>query len=130
MTSAHIPLADAGPVASDVMLTDPDTHPPSTTVAEARAVFASPRKRVLVIADGTRYLGAVTRESVEGRGDDETLDGALAPAVPTMDPSDPSARVPELVAAAGLTRIPVVDGDGRLHGLVCFDQAKAWFCVS
>jgi hypothetical protein len=34
------------------------------------------------------------------------------------------------VAQTGLVRIPVVDGDGRLEGLVCFNRSRNAFCAS
>lgn len=120
----HILAADAGPRVRDVMLVGPDTVPPTATVAEARRLFESPRHKLLVVADGTRYVGAVERASLEG-ADDATPLGELDPSgVPTLAPDDPTARALELDRA----RTPVVDGD-ELVGLVCLNREHGAFCV-
>lgn len=123
--STHIALADAGPRVRDVMLLEPDTLPSSATVADARRAFESPRCKLLVVADGTRYLGAVSRESVDGAGDDEPLTAVAGPGVPTLAPEDPTSRALELEAS----RIPVVEG-GELLGLVCLNRTRGAFCVT
>src|SRR3954453_534100 len=121
MSTSNLAGVDAGPLARDVMLAGPNTLPPVTTVAEARAVFESPRQKLIVVCDGSRYVGAVTRGSLEGADDDATLDTVTDPGVATLAPEDASERVPEIVADSGLNRIPVVDEAGELLGLVCFN---------
>src|SRR3954452_590045 len=107
MSTRNIAIADAGPRAADVMLPDPRTFPPTTTVAEARAVFESPRQKLLVVCDGTRYVGPVRDDGLDGADDAATVEAVLDPAVPTMAPDDPSDRVPALVERSGLSRVPV-----------------------
>ena len=119
----NVPAADAGPLVRDVMLAEPDTLPPTATVADARARFESPRHKLLLVADGDRYVAAVTRESIED-ADDATPLGELTPApVPTLAPDEPYERA----LALERSRTPVVDADGRLSGLVCFNGRS--FCV-
>ena len=131
MGTINIAVAEAGPTARDVMLAGPSTFPPSTTVAEGRAVFESPRQKLLVVCDGTRYVGAIRRDGLDAATDETaTLDGFVDPAVPVMAPGDPSERVPDVVARTGLNRIPVVDADGDLLGLVCFNPGGETFCVA
>ncbi len=125
----HIPLDEAGPLVADVMLRGPGTHLPSTTVADARAVFESPRQKLLVLAEGSRYAGAVVPETVAGAADDALLGDLETGGVPTVAPGDPTARALELSESAGLNRIPVVDDAGDLVGLVCLNRTRAAFCV-
>jgi CBS domain-containing protein len=131
MGGVNVPVAEAGPTVGDVMLPDPDVHPPSATVADARRAFESPRQKLLVIADGSRYVGAVRRESAEGDADAEAPITSLETgAVPTLAPSDATERIFEIVDTHDLTRIPVVGEDGTLVGLVCFNRGKHSFCVA
>jgi CBS domain-containing protein len=128
MATRNIPVAEAGPSAADVMLREPRAVPPSTTVAEARETFENPRVRLLLVAEGDRFLGAVTREHVEDADAADTLDGLAADAA-LVRPEDPVGRVVELIEADGGDRIPVVAGDGTLVGLVCFNRRHGHFCV-
>lgn len=130
MATRNIPLADAGPSVADVMLRDPRAVPPATTVAEARETFENPRVRLLLVAEGDRFLGAVTREHVgDGVDGDTTLAGLAADGV-LVRPEEPVARVVELLESDEQTdRLPVVDGDGTLVGLICFNRRQGHFCV-
>ncbi len=130
MPTRNIPVGDAGPSAADVMLRAPRAVPPDTTVAAARETFENPRVRLLLVADGDRFLGAVTREHVaDGVPGDATL-GALAADAALVRPDDPVTRVVELLDAdPDADRLPVVAGDGTLVGLVCFNRRHGHFCV-
>ncbi len=60
---------EAGPLCRDVMLNAPDTVPATMTVEAARLLLDSPRLRMLLVADGDRMLGALTRERLETEAD-------------------------------------------------------------
>ena len=130
MPTRNVPLADAGPHVEDVMLRGPRTVAPETTVAEAREAFENPRVRLLLVARGDAYLGAITRETI---GDElaghvtlealATTDGAL------VAPADPVDRAVELLEAQQTDRLPVVADDGTLVGLVCFNRRHGHFCI-
>jgi CBS domain-containing protein len=126
----YVPRGQAGPSIAELMLEQPDTVPPETTVAAARAEFENPRHKLIVLADGDRYVGGVTRETVEGADDADALGGLDVTAAPTLAPDASSAAALELIDATGHTRIPVVGADGRLHGLVCFNRTHDAFCVN
>ena len=129
MPTRNIPIADAGPHVADVMLREPRTVAPGTTVAEARAQFENPRVRLLLVADGERYLGAVTRESLPADADANAPLGPIAPAGGMrVAPGDPVSRATDAIAEGGLDRIPVVEGD-QLVGLICFNSRHGHFCV-
>ena len=129
MSTRNIPVAEAGPSAADVMLRDPRAVPPATTVAEAREAFENPRVRLLLVAAGATFLGAVTRDDVGPEVDDAQTLGALAREAVLVHPDDPVDRVVGLLDAEGADRLPVVDGDGTLLGLVCFNRRHGHFCV-
>lgn len=130
MGTTHIAVTDAGPTVADVMLAAPDTVPSSTTVGEARAVFESPRQKLLVVAEGGRYVGALGRDGLGGADDGAPVTDLDLGAVPTLGPDAPTARIFEIVEAHDLTRIPVVDESGALLGLVCFNRSHDAFCVA
>lgn len=121
----NIRVAEAGPLVRDVMLAAPDTMPPTATVADARERFESPRHKLLLVADGSRYVGAITRESIEGADDGAPLGSVAYAEVPTLAPDDPAERTLEL----DRSRTPVVDAGGDLVGLVCFNRSGQTYCV-
>ena len=130
MAISNVPLAVAGPHVEDVMLRDPRTLAPDTTVGEARAMFENDRVRLLLIAREGEFVGAITRESLPAdAGDDEQLEAHAGADVALVSPGDPVARAVELLDERATDRIPVVD-DGALVGLVCFNRRHGHFCVS
>ena len=124
----HIPIDEAGPTVSDVMMRGAESVGPATPLAEAREVFVSPRKKLLLVTDGERFLGTLTPDDVPPEGD-----GPIEPHVradtPRVAPGDPVSRALEIVESQGLTRIPVVDEGDRLQGLVCFNTSHEAFCI-
>jgi len=130
MPTRNVPLDSAGPRVEDVMLRGPRTVAPETTVAEAREAFENPRVRLLLVARDDAFLGAVTRETIgEELGGDVTL-GALAVGGGTLvAPADPVDRAVELLEINQTDRLPVVEPDGTLVGLVCFNRRHGHFCV-
>jgi CBS domain-containing protein len=130
MPTRNVPLADAGPRVEDVMLRGPRTVAPDTTVAEARAAFENPRVRLLLVARGDTYLGAITRETI---GDElaghVTLEALATTGGALVAPADPVDRAVELLDAQQTERLPVVADDGTLVGLVCFNRRHGHFCI-
>ncbi|MEA2168398.1 MAG: hypothetical protein QOF76_1698 [Solirubrobacteraceae bacterium] len=129
MGTKHIPTEEAGPTVRDVMLADPTSVAPDATVADARKIFESPRQKLLMVCDGNTFVTAVRADAIAG-ADDATPLRELDSAVPVLAPEDSTDRVFQILDGGGLNRIPVVDGDGELLGLVCFNQTKNAFCVS
>jgi CBS domain-containing protein len=129
MAISNVPLETAGPSVADVMLHDPRTLAPDTTVGEARAMFENDRVRLLLLARDGTFAGAVTRESLpDDAADDDRLDALAGADFALVAPSDPVARAVELLDERDTDRLPVVD-DGRLVGLVCFNRRHGHFCV-
>ena len=101
----------------DVMLREPRAVAPETTVAEARETFENPRVRLLLVARGDEFLGAVTREAIGADTAAETTLAGLAGDDDTLvRPEDTVGRVVELLEAEQTDRLPVVTVDGRLVG--------------
>jgi CBS domain-containing protein len=127
MATDHLPLSDAGPAVRDAMMFEPRATPADTTVAQARETFANPHVNLLLVVDGDRFLGTLTRDDLPADGDGpiaELVDG-------DAQRIGPDATVDEAVALledTGANRLPVVE-DGRLVGLVCWDPKGQQFCV-
>lgn len=125
----NIPLAEAGPTVADVMLRAPRTLAPGATVADARAAFANPRERLVLVADGPRFLGTVLREQVADGPGDAGLDGLYDPGAGRVGPDEPVSRALAALDAADADRLPVVREDGTLVGLVCLNRRHGHFCA-
>ena len=66
---------------------------------------------------------------MRGADDADTLGGLDIAAAPTLPAGASTETALEMIERTGMTRIPVVDDDGRLHGLVCFNRTHDAFCV-
>jgi CBS domain-containing protein len=130
MPTRNVPVAEAGPLVADVMLRAPRTVSARTTVSQARQALANPRERMLLVTRDGRFAGAVPRERVTDDLDAAlTLDALLDAAAPRVTPADAASRALELLEAEQSERLPVVEPDGRLVGLVCFNRSRGHFCV-
>jgi CBS domain-containing protein len=121
----HIPLDVAGPTVRDVMLAEARTIPPDTPVEDVRETFANPRVKLLLVAEDERFLGTLSPDDVPAAG---TIAPGVDTNTPTLSPDDGVERALELLEHT--SRVPVVDSDGRLHGLVCLNRGKSAFCAS
>jgi CBS domain-containing protein len=132
MTSTrHIPIGDAGPAVRDVLLREARAVAPDTPVREVRETFANPRVKLLLVADGERFLGTISPEDLPGDGDgDGTIAAHVRQDAPRLSAGDGVDAALQLVEQTGASRIPVVDESGRLEGLVCFNHARNVFCAS
>lgn len=127
-STVHIPFDGAGPTVKDVMMLEPRSVGPDTPIAEIRETFASPSVKLMLVTEGERYLGTVSRDDLPAEGD-----GPIGPHVrsdtPQLSPEDPVDKALALLNDAGLTRIPVVTGEHRLEGLVCLNPRHSAFCI-
>ncbi|CAA9466879.1 MAG: hypothetical protein AVDCRST_MAG38-949 [uncultured Solirubrobacteraceae bacterium] len=130
MPVRNVPVEEVGPRAGDVMLRSPDTVPGDMSVGSARHLLENPRLRMLLVAGGGRLIGAVTRERLETEPDGElTLASIADRQAPRVTPDEPVPSVLAMLEAAGSDRLPVVDDDDRLLGLICFNRSKRHFCI-
>jgi CBS domain-containing protein len=127
--TVHIPVADAGPAVSDVMLREARAVGPATPVAEVRATFANPKVKLLLVTDGERFLGTLAPGDLPD-DDGGTIEAHVRSDAPRVAPEDPLERAIELLEAEQTSRIPVVDESDRLQGLVCFNREHSAFCVA
>ncbi|GAA4915925.1 CBS domain-containing protein [Actinomycetospora succinea] len=114
-----------GTTVADAMLRRPKVCEPSTTVGQARAMFADDHVHaVLVVADDV-LLAVVERADLEGAPDHAPAGerGRLLGRV-----VGPDADLHETWHAMTGRRLAVVDTQGRLLGLLCLKRHGRGFC--
>jgi len=100
----------------------------TATVADVRAWFSeSSGRRMALIADDGRYVACLVPADLEG-ADPGRQAAELARDWPTVGPGDPAKRGEELALRTDARRVPVVDHDGRLLGIVAVTTDLQGFC--
>ncbi|MDP9376609.1 MAG: CBS domain-containing protein [Actinomycetota bacterium] len=130
MAVRNISLESAGPLVRDVMLREARTVPGATTLAEIVPELDNPRVRMILVADGQRYLGSVAPERLDPLISRSTALSQLADFdAPRVHPDDPVVVALQLLESSGSDRLPVVTAEDQLVGLVCFNRRRGHFCV-
>ena len=114
---------------AEAAVTCPELHGPLTTVGELDELFFDDHVHMALVVDGRRLMTIVERSDLERLLDPElpallagTLDGRTVPA---------DASAIETLAGmqrTGRRRLAVVDGEGRLVGLLCLKASGSGFC--
>ncbi len=127
---ARTPLEDATALSvADVVHKRFSALPVDSTVAQVRDWFAeSSHRKIAVLADDGRYAGSLAREDLSGDLDPLRPAADLASAGPTVSPEDPAHTAYELAIATPALRVPVVDREGTLLGVVGVTDDLAAFC--
>lgn len=117
----------------EIMTKNPTTIQPSTPLAEAARLMRDEDVGLLPVVDGDQLSGTITdrdivvRAIAEGRDATSTTVGELASRdLVTIDPQQPLDEALRLMAQHQVRRLPVVEEDGRLVGIVAqADVAQA-----
>jgi CBS-domain-containing membrane protein len=118
----------AGLTVADVMHSRFSALPASARVGEAQEWFAeSTSHRLALIADDGRYLGRLVPDDV-AEADPAQPAVALARRGSTVTPDEPATRGERLALESGIRRVPVVDHDDRLLGIVAITTDLQGFC--
>jgi CBS domain-containing protein len=127
---ARTPLDSAAQLAcADVLHSRFEALPATATVADVRRWFAaSSHRKMAFLAAADRYVGSLTRQDVAEPLDASRPAAEMAHAGPTIAPGAPARTGHELAIATGALRAPVVDGDGRLLGVVAVTEDLVGFC--
>jgi len=80
-----------------------------------------------LIADEGRYLGRLVPDDVAD-ADPGRPAVELAERGVTVAPEEPASRGEQLALESGIRRVPVVDGDDRLLGIVAITTDLQGFC--
>jgi CBS domain-containing protein len=119
----------AGLTAADIMHRRISTLDPSTTVAEVRDYFGtSGSRRLALFADGDRFAGALVPADLPDGVDPQSPAVDLAHTEPTVAPDVPATDARDIALGRASHRLPVVDEDGRLVGIVAIAEALTHFC--
>ena len=109
----------------EIMTKNPTTIQPSTPLAEAARLMRDEDVGLLPVVDGDQLSGTITdrdivvRAIAEGRDATSTTVGELASRdLVTIDPQQPLDEALRLMAQHQVRRLPVVEEDGRLVGIV------------
>jgi CBS domain-containing protein len=101
----------------------------AATVADARDYFdASGSRRMALVCDDGRYVGSLTPAQLEGELDAGLALSAIAERGPTVSPDDPATTGRDLALRTDARRVPVVDDDGKLVGVVAVTGDLTSFC--
>src|SRR4029079_9843212 len=74
-------------------------------------------RRMALLADHGRYVACLVPDHLDGAAPERAA-AELARDWPTVAPDDPAKRDEELALRTDARRVPVVDHDGRLLGIV------------
>jgi CBS domain-containing protein len=119
----------AGLTVADVTHARFKALPASTTVGEVQAWFAIKEShRMALLADGDHFLGFLTPDDLDTAGDPSRPAAHVARREPTVTPDEPASRGEELALSTPARRVPVVDHDGRLLGIVAITTDLQGFC--
>jgi CBS domain-containing protein len=127
---AKIKVGEAGGLTVEaVMHAQFTVLPATTTVAEARDYFAaSSHRRLAVVADEDGvYVGSLTPAHLTS-GDPARPAAEVADMGPTVSPGEPAEVGRDLALGTDSRRIPVIDDDGRLVGILAVTSDLQCFC--
>ena len=108
---------------SDVMTPNPKTVGPSDSIQKAAQVMRDEDTGVVPVVEDGRVTGVVTDRDIVLRavadGDFQaTVEDVVSDDVITATPEMTTAEAAELMSEHQIRRLPVVDGDDRLVGIV------------
>ena len=114
------------------MTSNPTAVTPDTTVQEAARLMKTEDVGALPIVEDGRLTGVITdrdlaiRGIAEGRGADTTVRELASKDIVTIDPQQSLEEGAQLMAEHQVRRLPVVEEDGRLVGMLAqADVAQA-----
>jgi CBS domain-containing protein len=112
----------------DLMVRNPKTLPPGASVGEVRSLFRSEHVHMVLLSTTGDLAGTLLREDLGDARDDE-------PALPlshlegrTISPRAMADDAQQALIAQEARRLAVVDGNGRLVGLLCLKRRRNGFC--
>src|SRR3954470_5509421 len=112
-----------GRTAADVIHRRISTMPAATTVGELRAYFAeSDSRQLALLVDGDRYVGSVSRADLPADAEASAPAAGFVQAGPVIAPTAPAREAWEGALAQPSARLPVVDDDGALVGVVAINR--------
>jgi CBS domain-containing protein len=108
----------------ETMTPNPATVEPTATAQEAARIMKSEDIGSLPIVEGDKLVGVITDRDIairivaEGRSPDTTVGEIASKEVVTVDPQQSLEEAARLMAEHQVRRLPVVEEDGRLVGIL------------
>ena len=108
----------------EAMTSNPTTVTPDTTAREAAQIMKSEDTGIVPIVEGDRLVGVITdrdltlRIVAEGKGADTRVGELASKDLVTVDPQQSLEEAARLMAEHQVRRLPVVEEDGRLVGIL------------
>ena len=108
----------------EAMTSSPTTVEPTTTVQEAARTMKAEDVGSLPIVEGDKLVGVITdrdltiRIIAEGKGLDTPVADVASKDVATIDPQQSLEEAARLMASNQVRRLPVVEEDGKLVGIL------------
>jgi CBS domain-containing protein len=103
--------------------------PATSTIGDVREYFAASasRRQAFLAGDDGRYAGSLTPAQLDGP-DPGRPAAEVADSGPTVAPGDPAETGRDLALQTDSRRVPVVDDEGRLLGVVAVTGDLLSFC--
>jgi CBS domain-containing protein len=108
----------------EAMTSNPTTVTPDTTAREAAQIMKSEDTGIVPIVEGDRLAGVITdrdltlRIVAEDKGADTRVGELASQDLVTVDPQQALEEAARLMAEHQVRRLPVVEEDGRLVGIL------------
>jgi CBS domain-containing protein len=108
----------------EAMTSNPTTVTPTTTARDAAQVMKSEDTGIVPIVEGDRLVGVITdrdltlRIVAEDKGADTPVGELASKDLVTIDPQQSLEEAARLLAEHQVRRLPVVEEDGRLVGIL------------
>jgi len=108
----------------EAMTSNPTTVTPDTSAREAAGIMKSEDTGIVPIADGDRLVAVITdrdlalRVVAEGQSPDTPVSELASKDLVTVDPQQSLEEAARLMAEHQVRRLPVVEEDGRLVGIL------------
>lgn len=117
----------------DLMTSNPKTVEATSTIAEAAQIMKSEDTGIVPVVEGERLVGTITDRDItirvvaEGNDPQTTsVEEVASTDLVTVDPQQDLSEALRLMAQHQVRRLPVVEEDGRLIGIVSqADVARA-----
>lgn len=104
--------------------------PAGATAADARRLFESSSVQLIPVLDGEAYVGAVSRDDIDGADDDLPVTDLARSHPPTATASTPAGEALLVLDGDGGRRLVVLGDDGTSYvGLVCVTRDGARLCI-
>jgi CBS domain-containing protein len=113
-----------GHTVQEAMTSNPTTVSPDTPAREAARIMKTEDTGIVPIVEGDRLIGIVTDRDLtlqviaENRGTDTAVRELASKDLVTVDPQQGLEEAARLMAEHQVRRLPVVEEDGRLVGIL------------